>query len=32
MNWKNLGTRNSQRATFENPNFKSMDELGKNMS
>ena len=29
MNWKNLRSRHSPRPTFQNPNFESMDELGK---
>ena len=32
MNQEKLGSINSPRPTFQNPNFKSMDELGKVMS
>ena len=31
MNWENLGNIHSPRPTFQSPNFKSMDELGKLM-
>ena len=32
MNWEKLGSVHSPRPTFQNPNFQSMGELGKNMS
>ena len=32
MNWEKLGSIHSPRPTFQNPNFESMDELGKVMS
>ena len=32
MNWKKLGGIHSPRPTLQNPNFESMDELGKVMS
>ena len=31
MNWEKLGSIYSPRPTFKNPNFESMDELGKVM-
>ena len=32
MNWEKLGGIHSPRPTLQNPNFESMDELGKVMS
>ena len=32
MNWEKLGSTRNLRPTFQNPNFESMDELGKGMS
>ena len=32
MNWEKLGGIHGPRPTFQNPNFESMDELGKVMS
>ena len=31
MNWEKLGSIHSPRSIFQNPNFESMDELGKVM-
>ena len=31
MNWEKLRSIHSPRLTFQNPNFESMDELGKGM-
>ena len=32
VNWEKLGSIHSPRTTFQDPNFESMDELGKGMS
>ena len=32
MNWEKFGSIQSPRPTFQNPNFESMDELGKTIS
>ena len=32
MNWENFGSIHNPRLIFQNPNFESVDELGKAMS